>query len=872
MPHLLSPDAVLRLNPDVQLAALHDGRLIARHMDGVALFGGITLEDLRHVLTLIDGHRSVGMICDALAHRYEEEDLRHLLTDLLGDILHMSPETRPSTTTTVEDETPQAPVLIVGNGPAAAAVLRTLTDHHIGHPHLLSIQSFASCTSRDFIVQDRTTALHFTKAAHHPATEALMRATVADLEARFRGKALIVCVLEETPYQALFDVQTACLGAEVPGLFVTMDPDGLRLGPTVIPGPSPCIACAQIANVRFLREKTTTLFPLLAHLRTLSLQDDTWQTAATQGIAAEVQALLAPDGTPQLLGQVLRVPKTGNPQRYSITKVTDCLVCGRHTPEPSSTYRTTLTAAATLNQIEALEATPRRAMPGRDQALCQSVCILGGGTAGYLTALALRKAHPYLDVTVLASSRVPTIGVGEATTPLMPQFLHIDLGLDIQDFFEAVQPTLKLGIRFAWGQDDAGTFNYPFGPVHVLDAAVHHGNIRACSLQAMMMNAGALPLWTSPGDFRSHLGTEVAYHLDNQRFVRYLEHQAASAGVAHIDAMIVDVERAADGETVETLIAEDRRRFAFDLYIDCSGFRSMLMEHALGSPFVSYAPSLFADSAVVAAVPRSGPILPYTTAEAMDAGWCWNTPQADADHRGYVFASAFLDPDDAIAEMRHKNPGMGEPRVLRFRSGRHAHFWKGNVVAMGNAYGFVEPLESTALHMLIRQIGLLVRAFPLRLNERSLPVILNRQVNAYWDYLGWFLALHYKFNRLRSTPFWNACRADVDVSRHGELLEAFRERGPLSYDRSLSGAFDYPDPLWGAEGVDLILMGQHVPCTLPRPLRPHSAWIQWHNLCRSAVSTALPQNQVLDLFKAHPALLDRFVDPFRTAGPAFGVR
>jgi tryptophan halogenase len=236
-----------------------------------------------------------------------------------------------------------------------------------------------------------------------------------------------------------------------------------------------------------------------------------------------------------------------------------------------------------------------------------------------------------------------------------------------------------------------------------------------------------------------------------------------------------------------------------------------------------------------------------------------------------VFATAFLRPEDAVAEMRRKHPAMDEARVLRFRPGRHEHFWKGNVVAMGNAYGFVEPLESTALHMLIRQIGLLVRAFPLRLGERGLPAILNRRVNAYWDYLGWFLALHFKFNRKQQTPFWQACRADVDVSRHGALIEAFRARGPLSYDRALAMAFDYPDPLWGADGIDLILLGQQVPCRLPYPVRGRAAWLRWRYLCETIAGAALPQTRVLERIPHNPDLLERFADAFRAAGPAFGV-
>ena len=146
-------------------------------------------------------------------------------------------------------------------------------------------------------------------------------------------------------------------------------------------------------------------------------------------------------------------------------------------------------------------------------------------------------------------------------------------------------------------------------------------------------------------------------------------------------------------------------------------------------------------------MPHNGDIMPYTLAETMSAGWCWSTPQRDVDHRGYVFSSAFASVEEAEREMRRANPGMDEARRIEFRTGRREDFWKGNVVAMGNAYGFVEPLESTALHMLIRQIGLLVGALPAQPGERGVTAALNRKVGAWWDYLCWFLALHYRFNR-----------------------------------------------------------------------------------------------------------------------------
>lgn len=653
---------------------------------------------------------------------------------------------------------------------------------------------------------------------------------------------LVLVALEDTSYRRLFELKAACHIAGVTSLWVTFDADGVRVGPANVPGETACFACAQRVHFGVLGLDD---LDAIGELRTLECGASAWPALRTA--AAEARRLLAGQG--ELLARVVRLSPAG-------TTAVDV------PPHPACSLRCAA-ASSTLAVAVALERQPLAATPAGD--LVASVGILGGGTAGYLTALALRRKLPHLRVTLVESSTVPVIGVGEATTPLMPQFLHADLGIPARELFADVQPTLKLGIRFLWGDED---FSYPFGPVRPLDAYVHDGHLRNCSLRAMWMASDRVP-----ADARG-LGTEVAYHLDNARFVRFLAEKAREAGVEHVDATVADVAVSEDGEDVRELVTDDGRRLAFDLYVDASGFRSLLLGEALGSPFVSFAGSLFTDRAWVATVPQEGTVRPYTTATAMDAGWCWSTPQLAEDHRGYVFASAFASPEEALTEMRRKSPGMGEPRLVTFRAGRHAHFWRGNVVALGNAYGFVEPLESTALHMLVRQIGLLTSAFPLRRGERGVQGLLNRKAGAAWDYLRWFLALHYKFNRYKSnraldTAFWRACREDVDVSSHGELLAAFAERGPLSYDPAARRHFDYPDPLWGPEGIDVVLLGQRAASRLPRPSLEREEWQRRVELCRRIVERSPRQEETLARVAAEPEWLDRLEAAFMAAGPAF---
>lgn len=487
------------------------------------------------------------------------------------------------------------------------------------------------------------------------------------------------------------------------------------------------------------------------------------------------------------------------------------------------------------------------------------VIVVGGGTAGYFAALALKSALPDLSLTLIESSRIPIIGVGEATTTLMPPFLHRQLGLDIVAFYRDVRPTWKLGIRFEWGLPGEYYFNYPFGSTAPIEAFAQDGELSNQSLISLMMSADRVPMMVGDDGAIVSLLREakLAYHLDNKPFVAYLKASAQQRGITHIDAEISDVQTSADRERVERLVLTDGRTLDADLYVDASGFRALLIERALGSPFESYASSLFCDSAVVGTVAQPGAIRPYTTAETMDAGWCWRIPVQGEDHRGYVFSSAHLDLDHAQAEMEARNPGLQDVWSLRFRSGRHREFWKGNTVAVGNAYGFVEPLESTALHMVITELGYLIGG--LRDARAGEPdrAFANQAVGAHWDFLRWFLSVHYKFNRRKDTPFWRDCRAGVDVSGMAPLLERFSDKGP--WDQV--GSLQFGDFAFSFEGLMVLLLGQHAPC--PRPTGTKLAPARWQAVTseyRALLARTVDHRRALDVLAERADLLHEFVE------------
>ena len=526
-------------------------------------------------------------------------------------------------------------------------------------------------------------------------------------------------------------------------------------------------------------------------------------------------------------------------------------------------------------------------LPSTLQAFPRTVGVIGGGTAGYFAALALRRAFPDLPVTLVESSSIPIIGVGEATTTLMPPFLHHQLGLDVVDLFRTVKPTFKLGIKFLWGPPGDGYFTYPFShakptkrvtklavetgvmarvrgfdDASPVDAYVFDGHLQSQSLISLLMSDNRGPVVRGPdGELLSLLPSlKFAYHLENEAFVGYLARNAALSGVEHVDAKIDDVR--VDDAGVVGLRTSDGRELVFDLYVDASGFRSLLLESALGSPFDSFASSLFCDRAIVATVPQDGPLEPCTTAETMDAGWCWRIPVWGEDHRGYVYASSFLSDAAAADEMRRKNPDMGEPRVVRFRSGRHRDFWLGNTVAVGNAYGFVEPLESTALHMAILEVAYMVeglRALREGRGAPDFPAVASRRVREHWDHLRWFLAVHYRFNRRLDTPFWLAARGDCDVSGLSELLDRFRRSGP--WLESESSRFSVGDPLFGYSGLMMLLLGQRAEGSEhAKPSMDRATWDALSARHRGVAARALPQREALEALLAAPDMLRRFVE------------
>ncbi|SDP57011.1 tryptophan halogenase family protein [Lentzea jiangxiensis] len=509
------------------------------------------------------------------------------------------------------------------------------------------------------------------------------------------------------------------------------------------------------------------------------------------------------------------------------------------------------------NHEPLVEMLPRPAVD--DQKAIRRVAVVGGGTAGYLTAIALRTKRPWLEVSLIESPSIPIIGVGEATVPGIVIFLHHYLGIDVEDFYRQVRPTWKQGIRFEWGPRPDGfmaPFDWDSNSIGTAGAVDAGGGIDGYTLQSLLMSAERAPVF-DVGDRHLSLMKYLpfAYHLDNARFVSYLADIAKQRGVQHVEAKIEDVALSGD-DWVDHLHTTDGRKLSYDFYVDCSGFRSMLLGKAFRTPFHSYASSLFTDSAVTGNVGHGGNLKPYTSAITMNSGWCWDIPTPQDDHLGYVYSSNAISDDQAAAELAARFPGVSEPRFVRFRVGRHEKAWRGNVMAIGNSYAFVEPLESTGILMITSSVQALVASLPGSWADPQCRDMVNVGLANRWDALRWFLSIHYRFNTRRDTPFWREVRANTDISGAQPMLDMYATGAPLRYRNPLLRTFVQGNAptFYGLAGVETILLGQQVPTRLLHRAEPPARWQARRNAADAFVRRALPQLEALSRFHDDPAL------------------
>jgi tryptophan halogenase len=496
--------------------------------------------------------------------------------------------------------------------------------------------------------------------------------------------------------------------------------------------------------------------------------------------------------------------------------------------------------------------------------MVRKVVVVGGGSAGFLAALALKVKMPDLRVIVIRSREIGIIGVGEGSTVPLTTFLHGYLNADLRALLKVAQPTLKMGLNFkGWGGRDH--YYYPFGaqldfrPAGLERNVAYYcdDDLEDATLEMAMIAREKVFFRGQGGQPQVH--GKFAYHVENEKFVAYLEMFAKQSGVEIVEDTIEAVTQ--DEAGVKDLRLASGRVESGDLYVDCSGFKSLLLGKTLGEPFVSYSGSLFCDSAVVGGWERTNePIHPYTTCEVMDGGWCWQIEHISRINRGYVYSSKFVTDEDARSEFLKKNPQIkGETRVIRFVSGRTARGWVKNVVAIGNASGFVEPLEATALGVIAAR-SQLVSQMLVECDRQVVPFqveLFNQSHARLWDSIRDFLACHYRFNDALGTPFWGHCRTDTDICGARPMVEYFQEFGPSGMWGPL-----LTDPLdgFGTKGYLMILVGQKVPYKRHHHPTPQESQA-WDTLKRQYVEAAAGAMTVPEALQALGALGVRVQTP-----------
>ena len=446
--------------------------------------------------------------------------------------------------------------------------------------------------------------------------------------------------------------------------------------------------------------------------------------------------------------------------------------------------------------------------------MIQRVLVLGGGSAGFLAALTLKVRLPHLAVTVLRSKDIGIIGVGEGTTAIVPKHLHGVLKIDVPEFWREADPVPKLGIRYlTWGPRPY--FDYVFGfQFNYRFLALSHEvgyycdeEVADASVTAALMSRNLA--FVRGQDGRPVFARDLGYHLENERFVALLEKYVRRAGIPITDDTVDNV--ITDERGVKELKLASGATVSADLFLDCSGFRSVLLGKAMQEPFVSYKSTLYCDKAVVGGWDRGPgePIQPYTTAETMEAGWCWRIDHTHRINRGYVFASGFISDEQAEREFRSKNPKVTKTRVVPFVSGRYRNAWVKNVVGIGNAIGFVEPLEATAIGVICAAADNLAEVL-ICCGGRMRPTavdLFNRFSERQWEQIRRFLSVHYKFNTRFDTPFWIECRQNIDLAGTDPIIEFYRENGPTALWRNV---LNDPNDSFGAEGYLSMFVGQKV--------------------------------------------------------------
>lgn len=448
----------------------------------------------------------------------------------------------------------------------------------------------------------------------------------------------------------------------------------------------------------------------------------------------------------------------------------------------------------------------------------ETIVIVGGGTAGWMAAAALSrlKAGRPVEIVLVESEQIGTVGVGEATIPPFVTFNTL-LEVDEAEMMAACQASFKLGIQFQnWGKI-GDNYIHPFGNYgyEMHGVSFHHvwhrlrqlGDRRPLQVFNLETMAAYFGKFAREEEYKRDDLPPVnyAYHIDAGRYAGFLRRYAEARGVVRREGRVADVALDSDSGYVTSLTLDDGAVIAGDLFIDCSGFRGLLIEQALKTGYDDWTRWLPCDRAVAMPCHRddgSGP-LPYTRATAHSAGWQWQVPLQHRNGNGHVYCSSFMADDEAhdilVGNMAGKP--TADPNFLRFVTGRRKKFWNRNVVTLGLAAGFMEPLESTSIHLINTGINKLISILSLDGISQAQEDAFNRLTGIEYERIRDFLVLHYSATRRDDSEFWNHCRTMAVPASLEEKIAIFRTNGQV---------FREQDELFTETSWAAVMMGQGI--------------------------------------------------------------
>ncbi len=421
------------------------------------------------------------------------------------------------------------------------------------------------------------------------------------------------------------------------------------------------------------------------------------------------------------------------------------------------------------------------------------IVIVGGGSAGWLAAAMLRQhlKAELCEIELIESAELGTIGIGESTVPPFVGLIQ-RLGIDEREFIRATDATYKLGIQFAGWHRRTDTYFHPFGvigkPIDTHEFYQCWLKVRAAGDCSSLQDFSPCSVMAESGRFFPPTkarntpigGANYALHVDASLVARFLRQYAEARGLKRTEGRVTCVKQRESG-FIKSVVLADGREIDGDFFIDCTGFKSLLIEQTLHSGFVDWSQFLPCDRAIAIKTEHDGPVQPYTKAIAQAAGWSWRIPLQHRLGQGYVYSSRFSSDADARSTLIRNigSPCLEEPRLIPFQTGHRRHIWKQNCLSLGLAAGFIEPLEATAIHLIARGMEFFLRYFPDRNCDPSLVREYNRRMVADYEEIRDFVVLHYSATQRDDCAFWRWCKEMTLPDSLQERIELFAHNGAL---------------------------------------------------------------------------------------------